>query len=93
MKTTEFGLIKNMVSPFEKNSAAHPSLFLTYHVRLHDSRKDRGRAVPASKGGQSNFYSINHWNEGTENEKSFHTATKHLILHCLNNGHSGENKS
>lgn len=29
----------------------------------------------------------------SENQKNFHTATKHLILHCLNNGHSGEKKS
>lgn len=29
----------------------------------------------------------------SENEKSFHTGTKHLILHCLNNRHSGKEKS
>lgn len=29
----------------------------------------------------------------SENEKSFHTGTKYLILHCLNNRHSGKEKS
>lgn len=28
----------------------------------------------------------------SENEKGFHTGTKHLILHSLNNGHSREEK-
>lgn len=90
-----------MVSPFEKNSAAHVSLPHVTTYSYMTSRKDRGRAMPASKGGWLNFYSINHWMRESqkpqypvesENEKSFHTGTKHSILHCLNKGHSGEKK-
>lgn len=78
MKTTESDLIKNMVSPFERNSAAHLSLSLPHVSTYSCMTQERTEAEQCQQAKVASTVSTTGMRE-SENEKSFNTATEHLI--------------